>query len=53
MDGQSILDEGSNFIILISIGLVTDIFQATCQGICRGLGRQLMPSIISFINFYV
>ena len=53
IDDHEIIEKGVNAVIIMAAGLITESIQSIMQGICRGLGKQLIASIIVFVSFYI
>ena len=53
IDDAEIVEKGSEAIIFMAFATITETMQNVFQGICKGLGKQLIASLIVFINFYV
>ncbi len=52
-DDDDVIKLGIKTIQVLALGNVFDFFQSILNNICRGLRKQLLASIICFINFYV
>ncbi len=52
-DQENIVTKGIEVIPILCINNLSDILQTMLCNVCRGLGKQLIASLCTFINFYI
>jgi len=53
LDDEDVLAKGHAVIPVLCIANLFDVTQTILSSVCRGLGKQLFASLITFFNFYV
>jgi MATE family multidrug resistance protein len=53
LDDEDVLAKGRAVIPILCIANLFDVTQSILSSVCRGLGKQLFASLITFFNFYV
>lgn len=53
IDQEDVIEKGKEIILILGLVNLFDLMQTVLSSICRGLGKQLIASLIVFINFYI